>query len=59
MESKALELYCLILTAFDRLCDPANEQFTELDRKCLHRARDILNTRFNPVPTIHNLARER
>lgn len=58
MEAKALELYCLILSAFDRLSEPANEQYGYADQRRLHRAREILATRFNPVPTIQSLARE-
>jgi AraC-like DNA-binding protein len=58
MEAKALELYCLILSAFDRLSDAVNEQYSEADQRCLHHAREILSSRFNPVPTIHSIARE-
>jgi len=58
MEAKALELYCLILSAFDRLWEAVEEQFDAGDLKRLQCARDILGSRFNPVPTISGLARE-
>ena len=58
MEAKALELYRLILSAFDRLSEPANEQYSYPDQRRLHKAREILATRFNPIPTIQSLARE-
>jgi AraC-like DNA-binding protein len=58
MEAKALELYCLILSAFDRLSDPVIEYYSEADRKRLYRAREILSSRFNPVPTIRSMAHE-
>jgi AraC-like DNA-binding protein len=58
VEAKALELYCLILTAFDRLWEAVEEQFDAHDIQCLQLAREILGSRFNPVPTIPALARE-
>lgn len=57
-EAKALELYCHILSAFDRLCEPTNERYSERDQLRLHRAREILSSRFHPVPTINAIARE-
>ncbi len=58
MEGKALELYCLILSAFDRLAEAVEEQYSAKDLECLRRAREILASRFSPVPTIQSIARE-
>jgi AraC-like DNA-binding protein len=58
MEAKALELFCLILTAFDRLSEAIEEQFSGDDLRRIRKAREILATRFQPVPTIRKLARE-
>jgi len=58
MEAKALELYCLILSAFDRLCQTTNEQYSNNDHRAIHRAREILSSRFRPIPTIQEIARE-
>lgn len=58
LEAKALELFCQILRAFDRLSEAFDEQYGERDLERLHRAREILATRFTPVPTIHAIARE-
>ena len=58
MEAKALELFCLILTAFDRLSEAFEEQFSGDDLRRIRKAREILATRFQPVPTIRKLARE-
>lgn len=58
MEAKALELFCLIVSAFDRLADVVNGQYSEADLKRLQRAREIMATRFNPVPSISETARE-
>lgn len=58
MEATALQLYCLILSAFDRLSEAVEELYSAGDLRLLHRAREILGTRFSPVPTITGLARE-
>ena len=58
MEAKVLDLYCLILSAFERLCDLSCEQYSKLDQSCLHRARQILSSRFRPIPTIQTVATE-
>lgn len=58
MEAKVLELFCQILLAFDRLSEAFDEQYSEGDLNRLHRAREILAGRFNPMPTICAIARE-
>lgn len=58
LEAKVLELFCQILRAFDRLSENFGEQYGERDLERLHRAREILATRFAPVPTIRSTARE-
>lgn len=58
LEAKSLELFCQILRAFDRLSEAFDEQYSERDLERLHRAREILASRFIPVPTIRSIARE-
>ncbi len=58
LEAKVLELMCQILRAFDRLTEAFDEQYSERDLERLHRAREILASRYTPVPTIHSIARE-
>jgi len=58
LEAKALELYCLISAALDRLADLRNEQYSEADLTRLQNARAILTTRFSPIPSIAEIARE-
>jgi AraC-like DNA-binding protein len=58
MEAKVLELFCQILRAFDRLSEALDEQYSARDLERLHRAREILASRFKPVPTIRCIARE-
>ena len=58
LEAKALELFCQILRAFDRLSEAFGEQYSERDLDRLHRAREILASRFAPVPTIRSVSRE-
>ena len=57
-EAKALELCCLIVAALDRLADLVSEHYSESDLMRLQKARGILATRFNPVPSTSDIARE-
>jgi len=58
MEAKVLELFCQILRSFDRLSEAFDEQYSEWDLDRLHQAREVLASRFTPVPTIRSIARE-
>jgi len=58
LESKAYDLACHVLHSFERLAEQAVEQFSEADVRRFYRAREILETRFNPPPTITSIARE-
>jgi AraC-like DNA-binding protein len=58
LEAKALELYCQIVAALDRLADLASEHYSEVDLMRLQKARGILTTRFKPVPRTPEIARE-
>lgn len=56
-EAKSLELICLILAAADRLGDFVREQYAETDLQRLQKARAILASEFNPIPSTAALAR--
>jgi AraC family transcriptional regulator, transcriptional activator of the genes for pyochelin and ferripyochelin receptors len=58
LEAKALELCCLIVAALDRLANLASEYYSEADLMHFQKAREIVATRFNPVPRMSEIARE-
>jgi AraC-like DNA-binding protein len=57
LEAKALELCCLIVAALDRLSF-ASEHYGEADLMRFQKARQIVATRFHPVPRASQIARE-
>ncbi len=57
VEAKTLELLSIILTAFDKLTDTADVSYSQYEIDLFDQAKAIVESEFNPVPTIRQMAR--
>lgn len=55
-EIKALELLCMIVTAFDKLSTGADNTYSAAELELFRQAREIVAKEFNPPPTIKQIA---
>jgi AraC-like DNA-binding protein len=56
-EAKAVELLCMIVSAFDQLSAGADEAYGDADLDRFRLAHQIVSKQFNPPPTIAQVAR--
>lgn len=56
-EAKAVELLCMIVSAFDQLSDGADETYSTADLDRFRLAQRIVSRQFNPPPTISQVSR--
>jgi len=57
VEAKTLELLTIILTAFDKLTDTADVSYSQYELDLFDQAKAIVESEFDPVPTIRQMAR--